>query len=95
MLRWKRPAGGTFISGYRIERTREGRNYETLGETGRLVFYVRNIPLDDPWFYRVTAFNIRGDGGARLVWLFRQSSSGEILLLPIAVVPDLRVNIWL
>ena len=93
MLRWKPPAGGAFITGYRVERTREGREYETLGETRHPVFYVKNVALDEPWFYRVTAFNRRGQGGFRLVWLFRPSSNGQILLTPIAALPGLSMDI--
>ena len=93
MLRWKPPVGGACITGYRIERTREGREYETLGETQRPIFFVKQVALDEPWFYRVTAFNARGPGGFRLVWLFRPSSDGKILLTPIAVLPGLRMDI--
>lgn len=81
-------------TGYRIERTREGRDHEIIGETGQLLFFVINIPLDEPWFYRVKAFNLRGDGGFRLVWLFRQSSSGKFLLISIAAMPGLHVSFW-
>ena len=94
MLRWKPPAGGGYITGYRIERTREGREYEMVGETTSLMFFVKNIPPDEAWFYRVTTFNLRGNGGFRLVWLFRQSSNGRILLQPIAALPGLRMEIW-
>ena len=101
LLRWKAPLGGTFITAYRIERTREGRDYELLGETTRKVFFVRNPPVGEPWFYRVTAFNARGAGGFRLVWLFRRGDrfipggqNQNDLLTPIAVVPGLQVNIW-
>ena len=94
MLRWKPPACGAFITGYRIERTREGREYEPLGETKRMVFFVEGVAFDEPWFYRVTAFNARGTGRFRLVWLFRQSRSGKPMLMPIAAVPGLRVSIW-
>ena len=93
MLRWKRPAGGAHISGYRIERTREGREYEWLGETRNLVYFVKDVPLDEPWFYRVRAFNLRGPGGFRLVWLFRLASNGKKLLTPIAAIPGLRMDI--
>ena len=93
MLRWKPPAGGAFITGYRIERTCEGREYELLGETKRLVFFVNNVRSDEPWFYRVTAFNMRGAGGFGLVWLFRRSNEGKNMLMPVAAVPGLRVNI--
>ena len=33
LLWWKRPAGGTWVDGYRIERTPQGRDYELLGTT--------------------------------------------------------------
>ncbi len=94
MLRWKPPTGGGSVTGYRIERTREGRAYEWLGETKHPVFFVKNVPADEPWFYRVTAFNARGSAACRLVWLFRRTSSGKRLLLPVVVRPGLRVTIW-
>ena len=94
MLRWKPPAGGGGVAGYRIERTREGRAYEWVGETKHPIFFVKELPVDEPWFYRVTAFNARGQGGSRLVWLFRWTSDDKLSLLPIAVIPGLRVTIW-
>lgn len=93
-LRWRPPAGGALISGYRIARTREGRAYETIGETQQSAFFVRDVPMDEAWFYRVTAFNARGSGGFRLVWLCRQSSAGRTLIVPITALPGLRVTVW-
>lgn len=100
VLRWKVPVG-VCVSGYRIERTREGRDYELIGETTATEFFIYHPPPGESWFYRVTAFNARGAGGFRLVWLFRRGDrfiagghNQNDLLMPIAVIPSLRVNIW-
>lgn len=92
VLYWQRPAGGRVV-GYRIERTREGREYERVGETRNPIFFVREAPLDEPWFYRVTAYNARGAGRCKLVWLYRWSERGKPLIVPVAVVPGLRVTV--
>lgn len=101
LLRWKAPVGGSFISGYCIERTREGREYEVLGETRKTVFFARGVPPGEPWFYRVRAFNAKGDGAFRLVWLFRRhdpvaenDSHRNHLLMPVAVIPGLQVTVF-
>ena len=99
-LWWLRPAGGAWIDGYRIERTREGRNYELLSVTDELQHTVATPERGEPWFYRVTAFNGRGIGRARLVFLHRPAvrlrPRGRILpckTLLIPVIPGVRVNI--
>ena len=92
MLRWQPPAGGK-ATGFRIERTREGRVYEPVGEARNPIFFVKDAPLDEPWFYRVTAFNARGAGGCKLVWLYRRPMQGKPLIVPVAVVPGLRVTV--
>jgi hypothetical protein len=99
LLRWQAPRG-VRISGYRIERTREGREYELIGETTRNLFYVRNPAPGEPWFYRVTGFNARGAGGFRLVWLYRRADlivpggpNRYHLLQPVMALPGLRVTV--
>lgn len=92
VLYWQRHAGGRVV-GYRIERTREGREYGPVGETRNQIFFVRDAPLDEPWFYRVTAYNARGAGRCKLVWLYRRSERGKPLIVPVAVVPGLRVTV--
>jgi len=92
VLYWQPPAGGRVV-GYRIERTREGRVYEPVGEVRNPIFFVRDAPFDEPWFYRVTAFNARGVGGCRLVWLYRRSEHAKPLIVPVVVVPGLRVTV--
>ena len=102
-LEWKPPARVVPVDGYRIERTREGRVYEPLGETENTVFIVPAPPLREPWFYRVTAFNALGASRDKLVYYFerrrhpcRPPREGKYWsrLIPIAVVPGLRVVIW-
>ncbi len=100
VLRWKAPVG-VCVSAYRIERTREGRDYELIGETTATEFFIYNPPPGESWFYRVTAFNSCGCSGSRLVWLFCRGDrfiagdhNQDGLLMPVAVVPGLQVNIW-
>lgn len=90
VLEW-RPAAGA--DRYRIERTREGRHYELLGETQGTWFCHREIVWRDPWFYRVIAVNSRGCGRAKIVWFFERRGKGGDLLLPIPVRPGLRITI--
>ena len=99
-LRWLPPFGGTWIDGYRIERTREGRKYELLAETDGLQFTIVNPERGEPWFYRVTAFNVRGVGRARRVYFHRRAvplhPRGRILRcmsFPIPAIPGVRLNI--
>ena len=73
LLEWRPAARAQF---YRIERTREGRDYVLLDETRETFFYLVNIPLHDKWFYRVVAVNSRGAGKAKLVWFFERRATG-------------------
>ena len=98
VLRWK-PPRGVWVSGYRVERTREGRGYERLGELSEGWFLV-DPPSGEPWFYRVTAVNARGAGRAKLVFFYccgdrfvRGGHNLAPMLMPIAIVPGLRVQI--
>lgn len=99
-LRWLPPSGITHIEGYRVERTREGREYELLAETDELEFTVANPQPGEPWFYRVTAFNLHGVGRARMVFFHRRAARlrprGPILRcisVPVPVIPGVRVAI--
>ena len=99
-LVWWPPSGGTRIDGYRIKRTRDGHEYELLGETDELEFTVANPPPGEPWFYRVSAFNVRGEGGALMVYLHlpvgRLRSDGAPVRLhsyPIPAIPGGRLEI--
>jgi len=91
-LQWHPPAGGR-AEFYRIERTRDGHDYETVGETTETCFHYRDPERGEPWFYRVTAVNGRGGGAARLVWFFLRRGNSRGCLLPVPVRPGLRVNI--
>ena len=100
-LHWQPPARTTRIDGYRVERTREGRVYELLGVTDELEFTVTQPTPGEPWFYRVTAFNLRGIGRARLVYFHRRAvrlrPRGPILRcmsFPVPVFPGLRLRIF-
>ena len=90
-LEWRRTGGADF---YRIERTRDGREYECLGETRDTGFFHRVTVCRDPWFYRVTAVNCRGGGTARMVWFFERRGNGRNCLRAVPVRPGLRVNIY-
>lgn len=100
-LHWQPPAGITRTDGYRVERTREGRVYELLSVTDELEFTVAHPTPGEPWFYRVTAFNLRGIGRARLVYFHRPAvrlrPRGPILRcmsFPVPVIPGLRLQIY-
>jgi hypothetical protein len=99
-LHWEPPGGMTRIEGYRVERTRDGHDYEHLGDTVARQFTITNPVPGEPWFYRVTAFNVRGVGRAKRVFFHRRARRlrprGPILramLLPIPVIPGRRVGI--
>jgi hypothetical protein len=99
VLRWQAPRG-VRISGYRIERTRAGREYGLIGETTAPMFYIYHAPPGEPWFYRVTAWNARGAGEFRLVWLFRRADrfvpgghNRHHLLQSVIAQPGLRVTV--
>ena len=92
VLQWTKPAGSAATS-YRVERTRDGRNYELLFETVELWCLIEEAPLREPWFYRVTAANTWGVGKANRVWFFQRAANRLSRLLPVPVIPNLRVNI--
>ena len=100
VLCWLPPLGGTWIDGYRITRTRDGREYELLGETDELEFTIVNPERGETWFYRVIAFNLRGEGRARMVYFHRPAARlrprGPILRcmsFPVPATPGRRVEI--
>lgn len=99
-LHWQAPARVERIDGYRVERTREGRVYELLGITDELEFTVAQPVPGEPWFYRVSAFNFRGIGRARMVYFHRRAMRlrprGPILRcmsFPVPVRPGRRMEI--
>jgi len=88
------------ITGYRIERTREGRDYELLAETTRTDWFIYDPPPGEAWFYRVTAYNNRGAGPFRMVILYRHgrpAAPGQEPLrnriLNIPALPGLKIDI--
>ena len=92
VLQWRAPAGSP-VDFYRVERTREGRDYETVLTTATGWGCIKNSPWREPWFYGVIAVNARGAGRANLVWFFQRMGNNRSRLLPLAVVPGLRVQI--
>jgi len=94
LLEWRAPAEAARAWFYRVERTWEGRRYQTLAETQKESYLVRKPSLRKPWFYRVTAVNERGAGRARLVWFLYHRRLGQTMRVPIPVIPGLRVNIY-
>ncbi len=70
LLRWQPPRNRAPVSGYRIERTPDGKTYETIGETRNCEFEVIPEP-GEVWFYRVTAWNGRGATRSNTVCCFR------------------------
>ena len=99
-LHWEPPLGGTHLDGYRVERTREGRVCEPLGDTKAREFTITKPVPGESWFYRVTAFNVRGDGRVTQVFFHRRASRvrsrGPILRtlsFPIPVTPGRGVGI--
>lgn len=99
-LHWKPPLGGTHLDGYRVERTREGRVYEHLGDTVAQEFTIKNPTPGEPWFYRVTAFNVRGVGRAKHVYFHQRARRLHprvpvlrAMSFPIPVIPGRGVEI--
>lgn len=70
MLRWQPPRNRAPVSGYRIQRTPNGRTYETIGKTRNCEFQVITEP-GEMWFYRVTAWNRRGSTRSDSICFFR------------------------
>lgn len=92
LFAWRPPPGRTRVDGYRLERTREGRDYETLLETRNEHASLPPVALNDPWFYRLSAFNARGQGPARRVFFFLRRERNS-MFLRVPVRPGLRVVI--
>jgi hypothetical protein len=92
-LKWRPPAGSrtTF---YVVERTHEGRVYETLRTTVDHSCLITDAPWEDPWFYRVRAGNPRGLGEAKRVWFFQRKPGRGSRLLPVPVIPGMKLVIW-
>ena len=93
ILQWSPPRGGGLVSGYRIERTKDGKTYETIGETAIGWFSVPAVP-GEIWFYQVAACNARGV--TRSTWIVcyratdrfvRGGHNEETLLMHIPVMP--------
>lgn len=92
LFTWQPPRGGLLVDGYRIERTRDGRDYEPLAETETKNWVLPPVSFNDGWFYRVTAFNARGQGPARWVFFYLRRRRDSIFV-SVPVKPGLRVNI--
>lgn len=99
-LSWEAPSGVTRVDGYRIERTPEGQTYELIGETSERDFTIAQAVPGEPWFYRVTAFNLRGAGEAKQVFFHRRACrlhprgpNLECISMPIPIIPGVQVNI--
>ena len=92
MFAWRSPAGGAPVDGYHIERTRNGHTYESVAETTEKSFVLPPVPWNDGWFYRVSAFNARGQGAARWVCFYLRRRRDPILQ-QVPVKPGLRVTI--
>ena len=89
---WQKPPGRPPVKSYRIERTRDGLAYEEIAETEAERFSLPCVLFNDGWFYRVTAFNVRGQGPARWVFFYLRRRLGSILQR-VPVRPGLRVGI--
>ncbi len=92
LFAWGLPPDGGPVEGYRIERTRQGREYELVQESARPSFALPPLPFNDGWFYRVTAFNARGQGAARWVFFFLRRRQDSIFHY-VPVREGLRVDI--
>jgi hypothetical protein len=92
VLEWRPPAGAA-ARFYRVERTREGRDYEAVLETKIAWCCIKDAPPKAPWFYRVTAVNERGAGTAERVYFFQRFGKGHSRLLPVPVRAGLHVVI--
>ena len=79
------------MDGYRIERTRDGRAYEWLVETVEKWFVLPPVAFHDGWFYRVSAFNARGQGSAEWVYFYLRRRNPILQIVPVRA--GLRVNI--
>jgi len=80
------------VVGYRLERTREGRSYEELAVTEAMGLAWQIADRKEGWFYRVSAFNARGQGPACWVFFYLPRPRDPIFVR-VPVKPGLRVNI--
>ena len=86
------------MESYRIDRTREGREYERVAETDQTQWLLPRPPLGESWFYRVRAGNAQGMGGCQAVYLYqrrgwsRRTRNGSVLQY-VPVIPGLCVNV--
>lgn len=89
---WQGPPGRTPVDGYRVERTRDGRDYEPVAEIQRQDFVLAPPAFNAPWFYRLCAFNARGQGPAKWVFFYLRRRRNS-MYLRVPVRPGLRVVI--
>ncbi len=92
MFTWQPPPGRVAVEGYRLERTRDGKEYEEMAETEAEAISLPPVPLNEPWFYRVCAFNSRGQGAMRWVHFYLRRLR-DPMFLKMPVRPGLRVVI--
>jgi hypothetical protein len=92
ILQWRPPAGSR-VAFYRIERTADGHAYETLAEVFGQRFCLRDAPLREAWFYRVTAVNARGAGRAKCVWFFQRVGNRRSRLMFVPVMHNVCISI--
>ena len=96
-LRWLPPSGAR-VERYVIDRTREGRIYQAVGETEQAQVWLSGLPLGEPWFYRVRAANAQGVGGHAGVFLYerrgwsRRTGRGSVIQY-VAALPGVRVEV--
>lgn len=92
IFKWQPPPGRVPVDGYLVERTRDGRDYEVIGRPVTLGFVMGSPALNEPWFYRATAFNARGQGPAELVFFYLRRERNS-MFLRVPVRPGLQVVI--
>ena len=90
MFAWQRPRG--MVDGYRLERTRDGKKYELLAETESEGVSLPPVAKNQPWIYRVTAFNCQGQGLAPWMYFYLRRHKPLLLRVPVHR-PALRVVI--
>src|SRR3989442_2527747 len=62
MFAWQRPRGRAHVAGYRLERTRDGKDYEEIAEAEAEGIGLPPLALGEGWVYPVSAFNSWGQG---------------------------------